>query len=155
MSSNYCFSIGHVLTCKCQINLSIATLVNAFTLPDTYGEVQWWDLQNSLDSYLCSLRNIGVELVLWKREVWQHQVLDLSLVTADSHMMIPFCTGWLLVPWMPATVSWSVTFWGHFETLRKFPGPWAERAGTVMVPLTVIVLVVWSQQSDAGELFKV
>ena len=34
----YCFSSGHVLTCKCQNNLSIATLVNAFTLPDTYGE---------------------------------------------------------------------------------------------------------------------
>ena len=56
---------------------------------------------------------------------------------------------------MPATGPQNVSFWGRFVALRKFPGPWAERAGTVMVHLSVFVLVGWSQQSDAGGLLQV
>ena len=40
---------------------------------------------------------------------------------------------------MPATESVLFIF-GQFSALRKFPGPWAERAGTVMVhPLVSVV----------------
>ena len=43
---------------------------------------------------------------------------------------------------------------GHSLALRKFPGPWAERAGTVKVHPPAFVLVGWSEQSDAGGFFE-
>ena len=55
------------------------------------------------------------------------------------------CHGAFLVP----------LFWGPLSALRKFPGPWAERAGTVMVhPLVSLRLLGWSEQSDAGRLLE-
>jgi len=92
--SKYCPSTGHVLTCKCQINLSIATLVNAFTLPDTYGEVHWWDLHYWSCCYTCCLRNYG-----WKwgfeKEDWAASGMDIIILeVGKSHMMI---SHWLVI----------------------------------------------------------
>ena len=113
--SKYCSSPGHVLTCKCQNNLSIATLVNAFTLPDTYGEEHFKAILIIVHCYICYLRSHGRELGFNQPKIRQQQVLRLYEVVDISHMMTLYCTGWLLVPWMPATGPWNAPNLGHLR----------------------------------------